>query len=182
MAVCERVTKILSPVKSRIIGSLEGNHEATWRLRGRGHVAQWMADQLGVPMLGYSMLGEITFEAGKHRRKISLHATHGSGCAITTGAKVNRLERAMVAFPFTDLVLVGHMHIAIENIASRLSLQGGRICEHVQTGIITGSYLRTYPEGASGYSERGGFPPTVIGHRAIEIIPSRGVVGSRRAT
>ena len=112
---------------------------------------------------------------------INIHATYGAGSAITIGAKINRLVRAMGDFPYVDLVLYAHVHVGAEYQLPRLLLRDGHVAEHLQTGVITGSYLRTYAEGHSGYGERGGYPPAALGHRIVEIIPNKGVIGSRRA-
>lgn len=177
----ERIASIAKPIRKKIIGVLAGNHEKGFSKRHHIDVTHHIGKEIGCPALGYSCLFTLRFVCGKHERELSVYGTHGAGAAMTAGAKLNRLIRYMDIFPYTSLVLSGHMHSGIEYRLPRLYQNGSDIGERLQFGAITGTFLRTYSLGSSGYGEERGYPPSALGHPVISIVPETGDIGVRWA-
>jgi hypothetical protein len=123
------------------------------------------------PALGYSALVGLSFVAGDQTRRLEIFATHGAGSAATIGGKINRLVRYMRIFPQADLVAMGHVHECVAYRKPHLFRSDLDADEHETLGLITGTYLRTYTVGHSGYGERAGYDPTPIGHPVVTIVP-----------
>lgn len=169
------VSDVAKPIKGKIIGVLEGNHEATYSRQNHQAITQHIAGDLGCPELGYTSLIRIVFEAKDGSRDMTIMATHGSGGARTEGGKLNRLIATM-QIAKADLVLMGHVHTCLMHRDPRLIRidPDGAPAELGETstmGVVTGTYLRTYCHGHSGYGERAGYKPTPIGHPVIVITP-----------
>jgi len=168
---CVRMVEAMAaPLRGRIVGVVEGNHEMSYRQHKQQPITRLIAAALGAPALGYTCLLTIRFRAGRTHRDLSVMATHGSGAAATPGGKLNRLIRTMQSVD-ADLVLMGHVHDSISYGRARLYQDGQRIGEREQLGVVTGTYLATYSQGHSGYGERAGYAPVRLGHPVIEIVP-----------
>lgn len=165
-----RIVDISAPVRGRILGSLLGNHEEVYNKRNSCQVHKDIAAGLGCRPLAYSALFTLRLIAPEGNRQIRVMATHGSGASATPGGKLNRLIRTMQSFD-ADLILMGHVHACISHRLSQIRQIGENIGEINQLGVITGTYLRTYCNGHSGYGERAGYSPTSLGHPCIEIHP-----------
>jgi hypothetical protein len=169
-ACVRMVHRMAEPIRGRIVGVVEGNHELGYRLHKQQPITKMIADALGAPALGYSCFFTIRFVEGKHRSALSVMATHGSGAAATPGGKLNRLIRTMQSVD-SDLVLMGHVHDSISYGRARIYQDGQRIGEREQLGVVTGTYLATYSQGHSAYGEQKGYSPVRLGHPVIEITP-----------
>jgi hypothetical protein len=167
----DRCVDVAQGIRGQVIGSLAGNHELTYSHRHHVAIADQIAAGIGCPSLGYVALITLRFACASHERSLRVLATHGSGAAATPGGKLNRLLRTM-AIADVDLALMGHVHACMSATALSLRQDGSAIHERSTLGVITGTYLRTYSEGHSGYGERAGYQPTTIGHPVITIVPS----------
>ena len=168
----ERCCRIAAPLRGRVVASLAGNHELTYARRHHVDIPSQLAGGLGCPPLGYAALITLRFIGpGGHSRDLRIMATHGAGAAATPGGKLNRLIRTM-SIAAADLVLMGHVHACMSTTSMVLEQRGDRIGERLTLGVITGTYLRTYSEGHSGYGERAGYQPTTLGHPVISVTPA----------
>jgi hypothetical protein len=179
---CDTVEELTAPFRGgpepRIITAIAGNHEG--HFAGK-HNANWhkeMCRRMGCLYSGYSAFLTLRFkERGNPGRRASLDvfAHHGSGAAQTGGGKLGRLEKNM-AITNAPLVLMGHVHEQLSYSNVRLSKgkgkNKGRIVDNLQTGVVCGTYLRTYSQGHSGYGERAGYRATPLGSPIISITPS----------
>lgn len=168
------VSDVAAPLRNKIIGVIEGNHEATYSRQNHSTVNRHISSALGCPPLGYTSLIRLVFEALDGSRDMTIMATHGSGGARTEGGKLNRLISTM-QIAKADLVLMGHVHTCLMHREPRLIRmdleEGAELGETSTIGVVTGTYLRTYCHGHSGYGERAGYKPTPIGHPVITITP-----------
>jgi len=165
-----RIADIAKPVKNKVIGVLQGNHEDTYSSRHGVAITDHLAAAIGAPSLGYATMFTIRFQTPKEHSDLTIFATHGSGGAATTGGKLNRLTRCIQSVE-ANLVLMGHVHTLLSTTVSRLYQDGMRIGSRDQLGVITGTYLKTYCQGHSGYGEKAGYSPVSLGHPCITIIP-----------
>lgn len=169
------VGDVFAPVGGRIIASITGNHEEAYAARHHVNVTAQLAEVLDCPGLGYSAFVKIRFVCGNETIPFMIATTHGSGAATSPGGKLNRLIATMKIFD-ADLILMGHVHESIAMQSSTLELDPGGIGDRTKTGVITGTYLRTYTMGYSSYGERAGYAPTRLGHPRIEITPATGKI------
>jgi len=163
------------PIQKQCIGLLEGNHEDALRIHSHVDIQANICKRFKVVNLGYSCFIRFIF-----RRKKSTEShqfigffTHGSGWAITKGAKLNKLQRLMEAFD-ADLYATGHMHDIITDTKPYLTLDANnRIKQKEKVGAVTGCWFRTYSQDIrASYGEKKSYPPTAIGCPVFTIKPS----------
>lgn len=166
---------LFSPIKDKCIGLLEGNHEDAMRIHSHIDVQKYICDKLGVDNLGYSCFIRFIFKRNKSNEAHQFigYFAHGSGWAVTKGAKLNRLQRVMDAFE-ADLYAIGHMHDIITDSKPYLTLDANNnIRQKEKVGAVTGCWFRTYSQGVrASYGEKRGFPPGAIGCPMFTITPA----------
>lgn len=174
------LVNLLSPIKGKCIGLIEGNHEDAYRKHNDGDPQVHLCEGLGVPNLGYSAFIDLVFERCNSRE---CHAylgavSHGAGCAITKGAKLNRLERFMDNFN-ARWYAHGHVHDIITNSKSYIDLTAtGKVVSRQKVGAMTGSWFTAYTQDIpASYSEIKNYPPTAIGCPVFTFDPERDFVG-----
>lgn len=172
-----------SPVKETCIGLVKGNHEYSMQAHNHERVHEHICERLGVRDLGYSAFIRLIFrrKGSREAHSFLVYVAHGSGSAITKGAKVNKLQRIMDGFE-ADIYAVGHMHELITDSKPYLTLNSNNtIVERRKVGAVTGCYFQTYKQDVSAsYGERKGYPPTAIGSAVFEINPGTGAIDVHR--
>lgn len=167
---------MFSPIASKCDGLLEGNHEDAIRTHSHIDVHNYICDKLGVANLGYSCFLRYLFHRKKSNEahQFTGFFTHGSGWAITKGAKLNRLQRIMDSFE-ADMYATGHMHDIITDTKSYLTLDANNIIkQREKVGAVTGCWFRTYSQGVrASYGEKKNYPPTIIGSPMFTITPQK---------
>jgi len=184
---------MFEPVKGKCLGLGQGNHELMYENRQQQQgLTRGLAETLGAPYLGYCSFTDLVFvyapkskdcpklvskEAaprGDKRWTLRVCIHHGRGFAQTEGGKINTLVGFMIHFD-ADLTFVGHLHD--QYVRSRPRLRADDACETLldtpQIGIMTGSYLRTYAQGATGYGEVKGYAPVPLGAVSAYILPHK---------
>ncbi|KKL49050.1 hypothetical protein LCGC14_2319410 [marine sediment metagenome] len=172
------VVELFRPIKSKIMGLLSGNHEQSIRLSNNTRVHGHICERLGVTDLGYTAYVRITFtRSNGSAYRVTCFFTHGSGWAITKGAKLNKLQRVMDSFE-ADIYAVGHMHDIITDTKPYLALnEAGELKQREKVGAITGSWFKTYEQGVpASYGERKVYPPTSLGAPIFTIIPDKKIL------
>ncbi|MFA4917013.1 MAG: hypothetical protein WC560_10130 [Syntrophales bacterium] len=161
----EYVTELLAPIKHKIIGLIYGNHEVSIHKHSHQDVHQHICDNLEVPNIGYSCFVRLHFGRDKsaERHMITGCFTHGTGNAITEGAKINNLMRFMKSFK-ADIYGYAHVHDYIPKSFTRLDVnERGRIGSQVAIGATTGCWFRTYTQGIqASYGETKCYPPNEL--------------------
>ena len=169
-----------APIVDKCIVKLEGNHEDAIRVHNHIDVQKNMCQRLGVKNGGYSCWVRFRFrrKGSSETHLIDGVFTHGSGSAITKGAKMNRLERFMDAFN-ARIYAIGHMHdIILEPGKAYLDLDVNNVIkQRKKVGAITGCYFATYQQGVrASYGERRSYPPTEIGSPMFTIYPDKDIL------
>ena len=165
---------ILSPVRERIIGLGDGNHENTILLKGGTNMMKRLCRRLDTKHLGYSWLIRLLLTEGKGRgRKVVVRGHHGwGGGSRTQGADLTKFSKDMQHFD-ADIFLYGHVHRKQSDRIPRLGLVGEKLISKPKLLGICGTFLKTYSSGVdSTYSERGGYPPVEIGGITVNIKPT----------
>ena len=170
-------------IKDRCLGLLEGNHEDAIRVHNHSDVQKNICKKLGVDDLGYSCFLRIKFKRhlSRETHMVTGLLTHGSGCAVTKGAKLNRLQRIMDSFE-ADFYAHGHMHDIITDEKSYLTLDSNNnIKQKVKVGAVTGCWFRTYTQNVrASYGEKKTYPPTAIGAPVFVINPNTATIKVER--
>jgi hypothetical protein len=96
--------------------------------------------------------------------KLRCFIHHGMGAANTAGGKIKKLQQ-LVDMVEADLVCMSHVHEQFAKAFLRLIVDDSctKIGQKTTMGLITGSYLRTYAKGFTGYGEVKGYSPTTLG-------------------
>lgn len=183
---------ILSPIATKILVMLKGNHEhALWRF---GDLAREIADQLGVTYGTFSSKLTINDKDGKYLYKI--FATHGrkgiNSAADDPLRRATNMELTLkrhLKFKAGDAVIMakGHTHkLLVCEPESELYLTDDtkEIKQHHISSsqkapyihpdhryyINTGSFLKLYGEdGISGYAEMAEYDPLILGYAVATI-------------
>ncbi len=180
----EWVTELLKPIKNKLIGMIFGNHEDFFRKCNYGNVHQNICNRLNTDNLGFSCFIRFFFrrENSNETHIIKGCFTHGSGGAITKGAKLNRLQQFMNNFS-ADLYGYGHMHDLITDTRPYITVTDRPIGKATlkareAVGAVCGSWFRTYTQGiTASYGETRVYPPTNIGCAVFTIDAHTGLVG-----
>ncbi|MBC8273416.1 MAG: hypothetical protein H8E40_00385 [Chloroflexi bacterium] len=175
----DRIDEILSPIWSKCIGIIEGNHEDMIRRYHHYNAIEELLKKANkkhkVHYAGVSCFVRILFKRGTESHEFIIHARHGEGSARTPGARalaVLRLSQSMVN---AHITLMGHLHgQESPDIPQRLILKGGKIKSFETIATMTGAWLKGYMQGVPPcYFERWGSPPSTLGCPRIIIEPDK---------
>lgn len=164
--------KKLEPIKDKGLFLLQGNHEFRYGIENDQNLMMDLAEMLDIPYLGYATFFRILYE-GRHKTvELRICAHHGAGYAATKGGKLNRLERFMTDFQ-ADVYLLGHLHEALDSTKTQLKANEDctMIEEENRTGVMCGSFYRSYVQGDSTYAERKLYHPTTVGCPVLYYTP-----------
>lgn len=171
----QRYVEIVGDAKDKCIGKLSGNHEEEMRKRGHVDIQSNICTTLGVADLGYTCFYRLLFQRNHSATVFEVNCvfTHGAGCAITPGAKINRLERFMLRFD-AQIFGYGHTHAVITTTIPVLTLtRAGKIQSMDKCGAMTGCWFSTYTQGVgSSYGEQKDYPATCLGNALFTIRPN----------
>ena len=192
--VANMIIDYFRPIRRKCLGFLIGNHEFTAMSRNsQMFVHDEICKRLKVPNMRFSGFTDVYFcyQPGfkgcrltyseqppkKYTAKLRIFIHHGMGAANTAGGKINKLK-ALVDMVDADLVMMGHCH---EQFAKAfLKLVPNHDCsdigQKVTMGLITGSYLKTYAPGFTGYGEIKGYSATTLGATRARYIPSERIL------
>ena len=176
----KKVRDLFSPLakKNKLLGLIEGNHEAEIHLRYQDDITWNLCEDLKVPYGGYVcfLILNFTWRKSTNTYQVIIHAWHGAGAAQTEGARLNRLVR-LVNDIQAHIYLMGHLHAMTQHTPDRLVNQRGRVKSVKLAATITGSWLKTYTQPKAGqklapsYGEMKGYKPSRIGCPIIHIRP-----------
>lgn len=174
---------LFKPIKSKCIGLLYGNHENSIRTHNHNNVQKNLCDRLGVTNLGFSAFVRLFFrrENSNETRIVKGVFTHGSGHAVTKGAKLNKLRSFMNDFE-ADFYGYAHMHDLIRDEKPYVTLtprpfDQSTLKAQEQVGAVTGCWFRTYTRGiVASYGEQKAYPPGVIGCAVFTINAQTGII------
>jgi hypothetical protein len=193
--VAKDIIGIFKPIRHKCLGMLIGNHEFKhMSRRSEMFVHDEICRRLRVPNMRFSgwtdiyFIHERRFKGGckitlsdvppsKFTARLRVFIHHGMGAANTAGGKINKLK-SLVDMVEADLVLMGHVHEQFAKAFLRLVPNENctEIGQRVTMGLITGSYLRTYAPGFTGYGEVKAYSPTTLGATRARYIPSERIL------
>jgi predicted phosphodiesterase len=175
----EYAVEKLTPIKHKIIGAIQGNHEHTIERDGNLQTHNHLCQALGITNLGYSALVHITFIRRNHKilkggtfRGLTIYLHHGFGNSRTMGADANLFSTMMRDYE-ADWFVSGHTHkrYAVPSIQYVLNRENRLDVRHRMYGR-SGTFLRGVDEGkTASYAERAGMPVLGTGALLIEYSP-----------
>ena len=175
-----KVDEILSPIWSKCLGLIEGNHDETIR---RFNHYNFMKELLiiankkhTVPYAGVSCFVRLSFKRlNGSVNDVIIHARHGEGSARTSGARALAVLRLCQSMINANITFMGHLHgQESPDIPERLTLKNGKIKSFETIATMTGAWVRAYMQGVpANYLERWGSPPSTLGCPRIIIEPDK---------
>jgi len=185
----------LEPIKDKILGIHQGNHEYDLQRFG-DFTKDIICKRLDVPYATWSAVYTVTDKKGNPKYKF--FCTHGSG-SVNSRAKDNAqrdmqlqlsLKKKLEELPGADcsLMAMGHIHklivkpptpqqyVTSSGKARRLT---AKTVDHMEFGdivhedsrwyIATGSFLKSFELGVSGYAERAMYAPAELGYIKVTV-------------
>jgi predicted phosphodiesterase len=160
--------ELLSPLKERILGWTDGNHEQRTSKYADVDISYLIADRVGVEGVyraGICPLMLYVGERRNHRTQPPIYAvgvTHGSSGGYTLGAGLTKAESFALANGF-DVIIVGHSHKP--STAPSLRFQ-----TDYREGYMTSKIIRIMV--CTGWLDYGGYPITKM-YKPVAIKPSK---------
>lgn len=104
--------ELLQPIKSKILGVVQGNHEfRVWKSSGVD-ISEDIANALDCPYNREGLLLNIRLGHTNNpniRQNYTIYATHGVGAGRTIGSKTNVMKRAS-EIVLANIYVIGHTH------------------------------------------------------------------------
>ena len=169
----KEAVKLLSPIKDKILFSLEGNHEAKVKQNYFYDCANSIAEQLSIPYKTYSCLSRFIFQWHTQKSRVDVYSHHGYGGGRKAPSKISALMEFAMNFD-ADIYIMGHNHGIGVHSQPRLALgkQGqNKLVARNMLFVLGGCYTKTYKTGNSNYAEKTAYPASHIGSNVIKIIP-----------
>lgn len=158
------MTKILEPVRDRILCGTCGNHEdrsgkdvdddPVYDIMAKLDIENLYRKNLAVVKI---RIGDNVRHTGDRNPTYILAVTHGNGGGVLTGAGVNKAERFGYAFDGVDAIITAHTHKPLNTTPSKLRVnpQNNTIKEVPFDVIVATSWMKY-----SGYAGKKMLPPT----------------------
>lgn len=158
----EEMLQFLKPIKKKIIGCHQGNHEERIRNSTSFDITKMLSRELEIPYLQYSALHKIRVNDINYH----VYSTHGSSGATTIAGKINacrRLRENVAA----DIYLMGHTH-GLDyntNISYSINNRARTITTDVCYFVLTGGFVSW----DGSYGEKKNYSPSPIGIPKIKL-------------
>lgn len=171
----ERAVTFFGPVKDRIDGLVEGNHESKPRRVNQVDLHRVLWKGLGVESLGLRAFLRYTFH-GRDRgdsEPVSVFCEHGAGGASTVGVVLNRLVQRAKDFPGAAIYLGAHHHRNGSATAesTRFDAASGKLVRSSPLVATVGTFLEYHQRGKETYGEMFAMSPHGIGPGKVTIRP-----------
>lgn len=140
------VCEILDPIRDKVIGILEGNHETSIRKHMDRSIASEIAAELDLSskLLGYGGFINWSFarRSGKgcSRTTIVIHAHHGYQAGRRSGAKLNEAQLEKSRYPAADIIMRGHAHDKIAHVYDAVVPGIHHVRDSPWVYVCTGTY------------------------------------------
>jgi len=159
----EEMTEIIKPVRKRVIGCIEGNHERRLKKYAGLDVLRVWCESNHIRYCGHS--AAILFSV--KNVDYTFFAHHSTGGGQTIGGKLNRIAKLMSVFADADCYLGGHNHSKAlgEDAIAYLDKRDMKIRYRRILYVDCGSFLE-YP---SSYAEAAALPPSHTGAPRIRM-------------
>jgi len=176
----KQVAKWLMPIKDRILGMTNGNHERRIAQMTSEDPSEYIAEKLEIPYKDEGMLYKLSFGDNNNWTADKpyvfwVYITHGYGGARTKAAKAIKAER-LSHWQLADVFAMSHDHEV--NVAPSVRLEADPRATEAPDGFVSGvvrekrimliktnAYVKF-----GGYAEVGGFGPTDLSTPIINLL------------
>ncbi len=158
----EEMLEFMKPIKNKIIGCHQGNHEERIRNLSSFDISKMLSRELGVPYLQYGALHKIKVNNINYH----VYSIHGSSGATTAAGKMNACRR-MQENVDADIYLQGHTHALDYNtqIYHKIDNRARVIRRKIRHFILTGSFV----DWDGSYGEKKNYSLSPIGVPKIKL-------------
>lgn len=181
-AQLKRLYAFLEPIRGKIVGAIEGNHESVICKRHNRNVHGEICDHFGCVNLTDAAV--VRFSVGDKKRKqrrsvCKVFICHGNGGGRTPGSEPNHLHRLGASWD-VDVVLRGHSHtfcIAPPQTMLTVADTGHvrrELLERYKFAANWGAWMLSYPAGPSSYASRANYPARPLYTVIVELTPKVG--------
>jgi hypothetical protein len=200
LAEADAVVKTLKPISKHMVCGLDGNHELKlWRTFG--NLSQRIYNELNVPFGTYTARITYTFKDGSVLKHFATHGARSINSSADDAkrrlATMQLILKRLLKFKSQTCALatMGHTHkllVCAPDPELYLDDDGAHITQHYtsphHSGYIhheqkwfanTGSFMKLYEMGVSGYAERFGYDPNELGY-IIAMIRDRQLIDVRK--
>jgi hypothetical protein len=166
------VTEKFRPIRKKILGLLEGNHDYSLEEKTGHQYVREMAKDLGVSYLGYVAFVKLRFEYnGKVLSAPVVFAAHTHFSGLTAGGNLNKIS-AISSYFDASVYLTGHTHRTLFDEALVFGVDGGgELVKYPKILASTGTFMETYVKGQHNYAEKSVLQATKTGTITIEFEP-----------
>lgn len=172
----ERLVKIFTPVKDRVLCLTGGNHEERLSKEVGFDLTRWLAISLGIVdryRPGEVYLKVAVGEYRQHQKSsaaqvvYTIYVTHGWAGGRRASATSNQLEE-LSRITDCDLFIVGHTHkkMTFAGGYHRPDVRSNKVIAVKRLFVSTGAYLNRTPE---SYATKKGYAPTWPGSPRIRL-------------
>ena len=172
MKAIQYAVKLFEPIKHKVLGIVDGNHEARTYKDSGICLGQIIAEELGLAdkycsegLFVFLRFGQV--RNGKHetngsgeRRKVcyTVYFSHGNGGGKKPGSKLNALED-LAGIVDADCYISGHVHLPgnFKECFFRVDARNSIVTNVEKTFVSLSAYLNY-----GGYGQRMGFKPASL--------------------
>jgi len=171
----ERAIAFLSPIKDRIDGLIEGNHERKPRLVAQVDLHRVLWKGLGIESLGEVAFLQYTF-VGRDRGTsdpISIYCQHGAGGASQVGGVLNNMIKKAKDFPGAAAYIGAHHHRNGATTAESISYDpvARTIRRASPLAVTVGTFMEYYSRDVDTYGQTFLMSPHGIGPGKLRLRP-----------
>ena len=173
---------IFKPVRHRILGAIDGNHEARMLDSFGYSPLQSLCASLEVPYCGWSAVLELSVGHRRPKRRHGVHNQyfvyfhHTTGGGMTLGGALNRAVKLQEIIQGIDVFCGAHNHQLVTGVRTVFLPHAGShsIMQKKVTYVDCGSYL----DWDESYAEKGMHPPGKLGSPRIRFAGARSTSNS----
>jgi len=156
----------LEEIKDKIIGLHIGNHGSVYTQKTCFNEMKRICKRLDINFLDDTAVITIDLISRKNNliKRWKIHTSHGYGGGYTLGAVVNRIIKEPGIISDASLHAMGHSHkLFCFPYLVGLTSKENKVKADYAWFINTGSFLKAYMKGVSGYAERKHYSPNPLG-------------------
>jgi len=159
----KRLIKILSPIKGKCLGLIQGNHEYAIAKHHNENIQKSICNALSAEDLTDVAFLRLRFVRPSGTRTIKVVIQHGYGGGRTAGAEPNKLDRFTARWQ-ADIYFTGHTHTFTINPPK---IEGGvpssgkipdEVVQYARRAANWGCWVKSYATGPPAYDSMSCYP------------------------
>jgi len=167
----------IQPIKEKILGLHEGNHELQFRKRNSVNLLKMVCDRNEIPYLGSNF---VYWTLNGSDKTTHMMTNHGTGGGVSLGYHLKKLDSASRILSKVDLIAQGHSHqLTVNASCGPLDVDSEGLKQNKQFRCACGSFLGNYDLEIENYAEVKGYLPLPIGY--VKVILDKGEISAVQA-